>query len=762
MRGAAAALAACGIIVALAAVARAEPDATLAGTIVDRATRAPVAGATIAVGPELAASDDAGRFELALAPGRYTIEVTADWLVPARRAIVVAAGARVEVTIEVDAAEAPHGERIEVVDVAPTAIGETRVDAKFARAIPTGGDAASIVQSLPAVARPSAGTTDIVVWGAAPNESRVFVDGVPVPALFHTGGYRSSVGNDLVGDIHLAPAAFGVDRGRAIGGVIDIALADPASLPAWRAQADLLDGSVAGRTQLGAATIAAAVRQSWLDRAVALVENPSQLAPDAPVPRWSDAQVALRVPLASDIVVTAWLIGALDSLDQQLPSDDPATSTDRKRDRAFARAQVAIRRDVAGGFDRAMLWAGRDRSTDDLRVGLVEASRSTDAWVFGARALQSRRVSPALALAIGVDVDGELADLARFGSLTIPAREGDIYIFGQPPGDDVAADAWRATTIDAAAHAAIDVRAGALSASLGARADTWLLTASRRTPRVGATPGIGSQELVQDVDPRGSLQWRLGDELVLRGDAGVYHQARDAADTSAVFGTPTLGIEQAIHAIVGARWVRAPLAIEVAGYARWLDSLVARDLAVTPPLAGALTQLGTGDVVGAQVTARVLGWRGVSGWLAYTLSRSRRQDAPDQTVRFFDHDQTHGLIAVAGWEKGAWTFGARVRVATGEPRTPVIGAFFDSRSGRFEPIVGEHNGTRLPAFFAADARVERRFGRAPGLRGAVYVDIQNIGSHANAEEIIYNADFSMHDYLTGLPMLAIVGARLER
>ena len=60
--------------------------------------------------------------------------------------------------------------------------------------------------------------------------------------------------------------------------------------------------------------------------------------------------------------------------------------------------------------------------SDDLRVGLIDANRTTDAWVFGARALQSRRISPALALAIGVDLDGELAELSRFGSLTIPAR----------------------------------------------------------------------------------------------------------------------------------------------------------------------------------------------------------------------------------------------------------------------------------------------------------------------------------------------------
>src|SRR5262249_26098298 len=150
------------------------------------------------------------------------------------------------VTLQVTAKATP-GETIEVEALAPTGAGETRVDAKFARSVPGGGDAAKIVQSLPAVARPAAGSTEIGVWGAAPNETRVFVDGVPVPALFHVGGYRSALGNDLIGDIHLTPAAFGVDRGDAIGGVIDIGMADPAKLPAWRVQADVLDGSAEGK-----------------------------------------------------------------------------------------------------------------------------------------------------------------------------------------------------------------------------------------------------------------------------------------------------------------------------------------------------------------------------------------------------------------------------------------------------------------------------------------------------------------------------------
>ena len=741
------------ILIAMTATLHAE---TITGKVLDRASKQPVGGATISAGDQLAASDDTGAFTLELPPGSYTLAVTADWLKPWKEPVQLARGRALELVIEVDQAE-KAGEQIEVVGIAPSAVGETKVDAKLARTLPGGGDAAKIVQSLPSVARPSAGSTEIVVWGAAPHDTRVFVDGVPVPALYHVGGYRSAVGNDLIGDIHLTPAAFGVDRGRAIGGVIDIGLSDPRDVPAWRVQADLLDGSVEGRVRHGDLAIAGAIRQSWLDRAVALVEDPHQLAPNAPLPRWTDGQLALRLQLGPSTVVTAWAIGSLDLLDRTLISTDPATQTTETSDQRFARAQVTIRHDRPDGHDTATLWLGRDRTRDDLQFGLVPANTSDDAWLAGARAAQQQRLAPGTLLTLGLDVDGELDQLHRFGSLTIPAREGDLHIFGQPPGGDIAADAWRATTIDAAGHGALDVHAGPLAITAGARVDAWLLTASRLTPRVGATPEIGSQQIVYTIDPRGSVQWKLSDELALRADAGRYHQARDASDTSAVFGTPALGVEQAWHVTAGGQWRRAPFALELAGYARWLDDLVARDLEVTPPLAHALTQAGIGDVFGLQVTARVIAWNGLSGWLSYNLSRSRRKDADTQPWRYFDHDQTHGLIAVAGWQHGPWTFGTRVRFATGEPRTDVMGAFFDSATGRFEPIRGPHNGARLPAFFAADVRGERRIPH-----GAVYLEIQNLTDRANAEEIIYSADYTQRGYLTGLPLLAILGVRLEQ
>lgn len=748
-----------------ARAAAAQPAAAIVrGRVLDRATGAPVEGAIVSAGGELAATDEAGRFALALPGGRYTLEVTAPWLAPLRVPLDVAPAAAPAAELPpilVEPAARAAGEVIEVIEAAPTAPGETRVDARLARAVPGGGDAAKIVQALPGVARPPAGSAEIVVWGAAPRDTRVYVDGVPVPSLFHVGGYRAAVGNDLVGDIRLRPAAFGPERGRAIGGVIDLRLADPAAAPRWRVQADVLDGAVSGRRTIGPVAIAAAARRSWLDRAVDLVADPSTLAPNAPLPRWSDAQLVARAALSPATVASGWILAASDDLERTLASEDPGTRTRQRIAQRTARAQVTLQRDTPGRAERATLWAGRDRTADELRVGLVPADLRVATWVGGARASQRSQLASRAALTLGAELDAEHARITRLGSLAIPAREGDPRIFGQPPGDDVSADRWTATTVDAAGHAALDLVTGPLSATAGARLDAWLLGASRLTPRIGTTPGIGSQSMHFTADPRASVQVRLGEGRALRVEGGRYHQARAGTDASAVFGTPDLGLEQAWHAILGGQWRRGPVALEAAAYARWLAELVARDLALTPRYARALTQAGRGRVLGAQLTARVVGWRGLAGWLSYTLSRSTRRDAPDQPERLFDRDQTHGLVAVAGWERGAWTVGGRGRIATGEPRTGVVGAFYDARSGRYQPVRGPQNGERLPTFFAVDARAERRF-PVHGARGAAYVELQNLTARANAEELIYSADFTARGYLTGLPIVAIAGLRIER
>src|SRR5262249_1153624 len=84
----------------------------------------------------------------------------------------------------------------------------------------------------------------LIVWGAAPRDTRVYVDGVEIPALYHGGGIRSTVGSAFVGAVELVPGAYGAAFGRGLGGVVRVTTrALPESGVHGSVGADFLDAS---------------------------------------------------------------------------------------------------------------------------------------------------------------------------------------------------------------------------------------------------------------------------------------------------------------------------------------------------------------------------------------------------------------------------------------------------------------------------------------------------------------------------------------
>jgi len=148
------------------------------------------------------------------------------------------------------------------------------------------------------------------------------------------------------------------------------------------------------------------------------------------------------------------------------------------------------------------------------------------------------------------------------------------------------------------------------------------------------------------------------------------------------------------------------------------------------------------------------------GWITYSISRSVRRDQPDQPERLFDYDQTHVLGVVASYEWRGFTFGVRFRYTTGLPRVAVAGAFYDVRDDVWQPLLGARNSTRLPGFVQLDARLEKTFHFGPSTLNA-YLDVQNVWNQRNAEEVVYSPDYSSQQYISGLPVLAVLGLRFE-
>lgn len=626
------------------------------------------------------------------------------------------------------------------------------------------GDSLKLVQTLGGVARPAQGSSDLVVWGSAPGDTRVLVDGIEVPALYHLGGYRSVLAPGLVGRLDLAPGGWGVEHGRALGGLV---LVEPQRLPIAGVHgsvgADLTDASaLVSAAPADGFAVAAAGRYGYLDRILGpLLQGPAR--DRFALPSYWDAQVRATWEPRPGAQLGLLALSCSDGLLQSVDSDDPSVARSRSTRRSFTTVGLTWR---SGSEEDRSTWAitpfaGRESRLTRLSWGDAGARLDSVTWRYGLRAAYRSVLGEQASLTAGLDALASDAQLARSGSMTMPPREGDLTAFGQPPGDEVAADRWGAFTVDAGLFAKADLAFGPLSLSPGLRLSAIGVSGSRLTPKVAATPSLGYSSLDWNLEPRASAALALGARVTAMAAAGLYHQAPDAEDRSAVFGAPSLLPEQAFHVVAGLEVsATAALSMEAVGFYKELGALVVRSPDPTPRRAEALVQTGSGRAYGGQLRLRQRPWHGFSGWVAYTLSRSERLDAPGGAWRLFDGDQTHVLTVSASQALERWRIGTRLRWASGCPRTPVVGAYYDARRDLFQPVFGDRNAERLPDFFQLDLQVERAFRLAQDVELQAYLEVLNLTNHSNVEEVVFSADYSQRGYVTGLPVFGTLGARL--
>lgn len=640
-------------------------------------------------------------------------------------------------------------------------VSAAAADVEEARHLPlAGGDALAVVQSLPAAARAPAGTGALLVWGATAAETRVLIDDVPVPWLFHKGGLRSALAPALLDGVELVPAAFGPAFGRGTGGLVRVATQGnfPEGFGAGLS-ADFVDGSADAswrQAEGGPHAVALVGRYGWLSRLLPAVAPGVERT--VPLPEsWDYAGKWQRK--AGDDSTSLLLFGAGDAVNRPFPGGGG-----ERLESQFHRASLRHQQPLAGGGRlEAGLWLGADFDREDSDFVASSAARKSLALRAGSRASLRQALLPELALTLGVDLEGSRVESERQGSLSMPAREGDPNVFGQPPGDRVAFDRWTTHALSAAAFAELELTLGRLfTARPGVRVELMVLEGERLLPPAGGSVDIGFSRLEPLVEPRLSLLFRPLPQLHLSAAAGLYHQGPEPADLSAVFGSTALGSASAFHGVLGAtvRPVDA-FSVELTGYYKQGWGLAARSAADFPRVAQALVGTGESRSYGGQVVLRPAGWKWLSGWASYALSRSERRASPGSAWRLFDFDQTHQLLLVASVAL-PWgiRLGPRLRVATGYPTTPIVGAVYDARTDAFQPLRGAHNSERLPAFVQLDARVEKTFAWTAA-RLSLWLDVINITNTPNVEEVTWSHDYREQGALTGLPVLAVLGARLE-
>ncbi len=776
-------------------IVKAGPQINFDGVVLERLSKKPLPRVSVKITDlegAAAVTDLDGRFAFTDVPvGMHKIQLSHPKLITVITEETIAVGKRRTVKYLVEEKD-DEDEGISIVVRAPRIkkeAVETRIRTEEARRVPgTQGDTLKVVQNLPGVARSSFGSGELIVWGAAPNETKVNVDGVEIPALYHVGGFRSTINSDLVRSINLSPGAYGADYGRGLGGLVRIDLGPlPNQGTHGYVAADNLDASALLSTAITPRLrLAVAGRISYLDRLLPLVTS-ADVGDFVPIPRYDDYQARATLSLRQDEEVALTFLASDDHLRRAIPSDDPSEVRAQNIDSGWKRVIFRYARLLPDGASVVVTPSfGFDSSSNQELFGSTPVDVRQSSYQYALRAAYRRRVGLSTTLSFGVDMQAQSSTLDRNGSLTLPAREGDPFVFGQPPRNDIASDHWNVLVIDTAPYAIAEISLGPLSLVPGLRFEPVLIEGSPSLPAGGTTPTRGYasfslpenpvDELPNDrftrtlkalrylPNPRIAAAFRATRKLTLTAGAGIYGQPPDPQDMSPVFGNPSLGLERAAHLSGGFNYkLRPTLTLEIIGFYKRMWDLVSRNANPSPPVADSLTQDEIGRAYGGQLLLRQELLHGFFGWITYSLTRSERRDHPTTAWRLFDFDQTQALGVVASYQLGhGWDVGARFRYTTGFPRTPVIPqpGVFDNPNNQYAPVFGAYNTIRIPSFYQLDARLERSF-VYKRVKLNVFVDVQNITDRQNPEEIIYNYNFTVKSYITGFPTLAVLGARVE-
>jgi TonB family protein len=734
------------------------PTVNLAGQLLERGTRDPLVGVTITVfrddvDPPVgfeATSNASGQFEFYdLSPGEWKILVEPPGYYPYRTSEQIATGERVDVTYHVERGSYnPY-------DVTITAkrprkeVSRTVIAAEEIDKIPGGaGDPLTVVQNFAGVAR-TASPALLVVRGSAPEDTRVFVDGIGVPIIFHFGGLKSVIPVGVLQSIEFYPGNFSPIYGRAIGGIIDVRVKDltPNKLGGY-ADVSILDTGVYLETPVGdKAAVAIAGRRSYIDGILSLAIPDSAGVTLRTAPRYYDVQLLANYRPKRTHNLRFFGFGSDDRL--RLLFDNPADldpaleGNDISNVTTFYRGLLQHRYVPGTGFE------------NDLRVSAGYETVRLSAGQLGfdialtsaqLRNLSRIRLSDRVTLVAGTDVSMGVADV--FVKLPRPPKEG-------APTTDVDLSEIVTTTSEgdrlwaAAAFVEAEVKAGpGLLVLPGLRLDYF---------------GLTGQTVLQ---PRLTARWQVTEPATLKGGVGLFVQEPQLDETDEVFGNPDLMAERAIHYSVGAEYKPAPwLTLDATAFYKDMSELVSPTDAVV--MDGSTARLllydngGTGTVYGLELQARHDLAHNLTGWLAYTLSRARRTDSGSAQSRLFDFDQPHILTVVANYRLPRnWLVGGRLRLVSGSPNTPVIASVFNSSTDQYDPVFGPVNSGRNRTFHQLDLRVDKRWIYQGWILNA-YLDIQNTYNRANAEGVAYNFDYSDSEALPSIPILTIIGLRAE-
>ncbi|MCA9714548.1 MAG: TonB-dependent receptor [Myxococcales bacterium] len=770
---------------------------SLRGQVARAGDRSPIAGATVLViperddhplGPADAATADPDPKSLARVEtddaGRFRVEAE----LPGTRArvVILAAGYRRLDYVVARDRERP-GEKVTRFFLRPDGEDPYRTvvrdqsapeeDGGFARrslrkeeidTVPGAwGDPLLALQNMPGFFRAPAGLGVAIIRGGSPSASATFVGEHPVPRAFHMLPLTSVIPAPFVERIDYEPGNFGARYGDATVGMIRVH-PRAGDTEGYHGHAELSLVSVGASVEgpAGPGSFLVAARRGYADLLIGVA---NRFGGQFSRPAYYDYQALYDMPLKSGGSLGVHVLGAGDAVRADGEGEDLLARRVFRSD--FHRADLVYRR-ALGPYEVLLSPAFRfDVNADERNTPYIEddgtfsiTGEQDKRQDFNAllRAELRRRWTRALTTTLGAD-----AQLDPYRYAHGSERDGDAPIERGVIG-----------ALGLYAQATLDL--GPLRVVPATRFSGFL---------VGSRGGVSA-------DPRLTLRARVGERWSLTAAIGQYSRSRYDADASTLDvipggyygggqGQPSIvsqiAVPPAYRQLVSPTILFAPL--EESFYVQRALHTSA-GVAVTPAPGWSIELVGFHRVIlghhalaedardierwwsrayGAELMLRRSLTRKLYGWLSYTLMRSDQlaQRQLDGAVTVYPNyfDQRHNLNLVLSYQlPRGWRVGGRLRLSSGIPYTPIVGSH--ELAGVNIPIFGPPSSARYPWFHQLDLRVDKRW-LLKRASVTLYLDIQNVYGGQPVELYSYSADFKQRQGMPVLPILPVLGLRVD-
>jgi hypothetical protein len=717
--------------------------ATLEGEVYIRGSRDTLRGVNVFVLPakQRAETDDAGRFKFEnIDPGKIKLVINHPGFIRQEDEIELSGDLSKIVYLERENALL-YETTIESRDTRDL-VKRTLSQKKAAAQPGAGADPIRAIQNLPGVNRSQGFSSQVIIQGSAPQDTRYTIDGHEIPLIFHFGGLSSVFNPDLTESFDFLSAGYQSNYGRAMGGILNL---NSRNLELKRFKAsgfvDTFNSGLLIETPVGErGQLAVGGRISYIGQVLKAVFGGNDNFNLTVAPSYGDVGLLYQRPLSDRLKFKFTVIGSQDSLDFIVSNPlrgDPSLRGTFSNKIGFFRLIPQLE------------WTHSERSKTTFSTAFGRDFINTDVArnYFNLRTLAATvraenrlRVSDTFLLTTGMDhrlawsdVGFRLPSVGNEGSLPTPlstreTRVADLKNVSSNLYGFYINPVWRPS---------VDSR--------------WTLHPGFR---------LDYFEPVREwrPAPRLSANYQLDPSLSLIAAGGLYAQAPLEQQYSPSYGNPEVKSSTSWHLRLGAE---KDLSASLTKGSEAYTGVFARlfDRLVIPDTQTIFSNNGKGQAIGweTSVTYNLDPWNFFG---AYTLSRSTRSD-PSRSSYLYQFDQTHFLTLIAGVNlKRNWRISSRFRYVTGPLDTLPTSAAGDLDNDVFIPIRGSLFNQRLDAFMMFDLRIDKRWVYDTWTL-SLYLDIQNVTNRQNTEDLQFAYDYRTFDTVKGIPILPTFGLKGE-